>query len=274
MIREKLKKFIENKIVTSFILGVIIYNSIALGLLTYPEIVKYSGFQLQMSCLICVIIFTIEMAIKLYVYGKDFFKDGWNNFDFFLVAISWVPAGGPFSSFRAFRVLRALRALRLVTHLQKLRVIVEAIIEAIPNVIWACTLLMLIFYIFAIMGTTMYSLDYYEYFGTIGKSMFTLFQLTTFEGWPDLARGLMLNHPFAWIYFISFILISSFVVINVIVGVIVNAISEINDRQKRQIEMEEIKKTTNLEQEMFALKEQLTRVEKLLSAYRLDNKEG
>ena len=269
--REKLKNFIENKYVTGFILGVIIYNSIALGLLTYPGIYKNYGIILGVSCFACVIIFTIEMFIKLYVYGRDFFKDGWNNFDFILVAMSWIPTSGPFSSFRAFRVLRALRTLRLVTHLQKLRVIVEAIIEAIPNVVWACTLLLLIFYIFSIMGVTMYSAQFPEYFGTIGTCMFTLFQLTTFEGWPDLARSVMHTHPLAWIYFISFILISSFVVINVIVGVIVNAISEINEKQKRLSEIEEIKNTTNLEQEMFALKEQLCRVENLLSAYRLED---
>lgn len=264
--REKLKNFIEGKFAVNFILGVIIYNAIALGLLTSARICSYCGDFLQWSCFACVIIFTIEMAIKLYVYGKNFFKDGWNNFDFFLVAISWIPTGGAFSSFRAFRVLRALRTLRLVTRLQRLRVIVQAIIEAIPNVAWASVLLLLIFYIFSIIGVTLYGADFPELFGNIGRCMLTLFQITTFEGWPDLARSIMKLYPFAWVYFISFMLTSSFIVINVIVGIIVNSISEINEKYKRREELKNIRNSTRLELEIHNLKEQLTRVEKLLSA--------
>lgn len=265
MMKENFKNFIENKFVINFILVVIIYNAIALGLLTSKSVCNYFGEILQWSCFACVVIFTIEMAIKLYVYGKDFFKDGWNNFDFFLVAISWIPTGGTFSSFRAFRVLRALRTLRLVTRLQRLRVIVQAIIEAIPNVAWASVLLLLIFYIFSIIGVTLYGESFPDLFGDIGKCMFTLFQITTFEGWPDLARNVMKLYPFAWVYFISFILTSSFIVINVIVGIIVNSISEINEKYKRREELKNIRNSTRLELEIHNLKEQLTRVEQLLS---------
>ena len=162
--KDRLKIFIESKFITNFILAVIILNSLLLGLLTYPGVEKLCGSFLQVICFICVVIFTVELIIKLYVYGKDFFKDGWNNFDFVLVAMSWIPTGGAFSSFRAFRVLRALRALRLVTRLEKLRIIVQAIIESIPNVAWASLLLLLLFYIFSIMGTTMFASDFPEFF--------------------------------------------------------------------------------------------------------------
>lgn len=272
--KEKWKRFIENKYVTNFILAVIIYNSLALGLLTYPEVRNNFEPYLSWSCVVCVVIFTIEIFIKLYVYGKDFFKDGWNNFDFILVAMSWIPTGGAFSSFRAFRVFRALRALRLVTHLKKLQIIIEAIIEAIPNVIWASILLVLIFYIFSIIGVTTFSQDYPEWFGTIGKSMFTLFQITTLEGWPDIAREVMSKFPLSCVYFISFILMSTFIVINVIVGVIVDAISEINNKQRRNNTLNNILHTSSLEKEMRILKEQLNRVENILdSVHGRNNKE-
>jgi len=259
----KLKGFIENKIVTNFILAVIIYNAVALGLLTYPQIAETYGQFLQDSCFACVIIFTIEILIKLVVYGKSFFKDGWNNFDFILIAMSWIPTGGIFSSFRAFRILRTLR---LVTRMQKLRIIVQAIIESIPNVGWASLLLLLIFYIFAIMGTTLFGEAFSEYFGSIGKSMFTLFQIMTLEAWVEIARSIMKVMPYAWLYFLSFILTSSFIVMNVIVGVIVNAIGEINAKSKLMHERNNRKNMSELERELNKLKRQLAKVENLLNS--------
>ncbi len=270
--RDGLKKFIENKYVTDFILFVIIFNAVILGLMTYPGLYSRFGNFFHISCLLCVIIFTIEMFIKLYVYKKSFFKDGWNIFDFTLVAISWVPTGGVFSSFRALRVLRALRALRLVTRLQKLRLIVQAIIDSIPNVGWASVLLALIFYIFAIMGTTMYAETFPQYFGSIGKSMFTLFQIMSLDDWAtELARPIMAVFPFAWVYFVSFILLSSFVVMNVIVGVIVNAISEISEYNKKVQERKKLQKCTNIEIELYKLKKQIAVVENLLKADKESN---
>jgi voltage-gated sodium channel len=264
--KNKLRLFIESNIASNFILGVIIYNSIILGLMTYPVLMAKFGAFLHYTNFTCVIIFTIEMAIKLYVYGKSFFKDGWNNFDFILVAISWVPTGGVFSSFRAFRVLRALRALRLITRMQKLRLIVQAIIESVPNVAWASVLLMLIFYIFAIMGTTMYTEASPEYFGSIGKSMYTLFQIMTLDDWStEIVRPICEIHPFAWVYFISFILVSAFVVLNVIVGVIVNAIGELSEFHKKKEELKKLRKATNLEKELSKLKKQISIVESLIA---------
>ena len=263
MIRDKLRNFIEHKVVTNFILAVIAYNAIALGLLTYPNISASFGSFLQNTCFACVIIFTIELFIKLFVYGKSFFKDGWNNFDFVLIAMSWIPTGGVFSSFRAFRILRTLR---LVTRMQKLRIIVQAIIESIPNVGWASLLLLLIFYIFAIMGTTLFGESFAEYFGTIGKSMFTLFQVMTLEAWVDIARTIMETMPYAWIYFLSFILVSSFIVMNVIVGVIVNAIGEISAKSKLMHERNNRKNMTEVERELNKLKRQLAKVENLLNS--------
>lgn len=271
--KEKLKSFIESKLITNFILAVIIINSIILGLLTYPGIDKACGGFLQIVCAVCVVIFSIEIFVKLYVYGKDFFKDGWNNFDFILVAISWVPSGGAFSSFRAFRVLRALRALRLVTRLEKLRIIVQAIIESIPNVAWASLLLVLLFYIFSIMGTTMFAADFPEFFGTIGKSMFTLFQIMTLESWSmGVARPVIEHYPFAWIYFVGFILVSSFIVMNVIVGIVVNAISELSAKAKKDKMQKNLAASTELEFEINKLKQQIEVVENLLSSGKIVKK--
>lgn len=152
-----------------------------------------------------------------------------------------------------------------MTRMQKLRVIVQAIIESIPNVGWASLLLILIFYIFAIMGTTLFGEDFSAYFGTIGKSMFTLFQIMTLEAWVEVARSIMDVMPFSWIYFLSFILASSFIVMNVIVGVIVNAIGEISAKSKLMRERNNRKDMTEIERELSKLKRQLTKVETLLN---------
>ncbi len=259
--KEKLQAFIESKSVSNFILAVIIINSIILGMLTYPALCEKMDYILHPLCNICVWIFTFEIFIKLYVYKGQFFKDGWNNFDFMLVAISWIPTGGVFSSFRAFRVLRALRALRLVTKLEKLRIIVQAIIESIPNVGWASVLLLLLFYIFSIMGTTMFSEAFPEFFGSIGKSMYSLFQIMTLESWSmGIARPVIAEFPFAWMYFISFILVSSFIVMNVIVGIVVNAISELSAQAKQ----DKLSEASDLNIEIEKLKNQLRVVESLL----------
>lgn len=261
--RENFTKFIENKWTQRFILFVIIFNSIILGMMTSNALMAKYANIMNLLCNICVWIFTVELGIKLYVYKKHFFKDGWNIFDFIIVAISWIPTGGVFSSFRVFRILRTLRALRLITQLEKLRVIVQAIIDSIPNVSWACVLLLIIFYIFAIMGTTLYGHDFPSEFGTLGKSLFTMFQLTTLEAWPDIARGIMEKYSFSWLYFVSFILISSFIVMNVIVGVVVNAISEISEDVKKEKQKKALK-DSDLELELMNLKEQIQKVENLI----------
>lgn len=262
--KEIFTKFIENKHTQRFILFVIIFNSIILGLMTNANIMNNYGSLLHHLCNTCVLIFTAEIAIKLYVYRKNFIKDGWNLFDFFIVAISWIPTSGAFSSFRVFRILRTLRALRLISQLERLRIIVQAIIDSIPNVTWASVLLLIIFYIFAIMGTTLYGHNFPVEFGSLGKSMFTLFQIMTLEAWADIARNVMAQSSLAWIYFVSFILVSSFIVMNIIVGVVVNAISEINEDIKKEKEQEKLKDST-LELELLKLKEQIKNVENLIN---------
>ncbi len=274
-IKETLKNFIENDKTSNFILFVIILNSILLGIMTDSVIMAKYGRVLEITCNICVYIFTVELLIKLFIYKKEFFKDGWNIFDFVIVAISWMPTGGAFSSFRVFRILRALRTLRLITQLERLRIIVQAIIASIPNVAWASVLLLIIFYIFAIMGTNLFASEFPAWFGSIGKSMYTLFQVMTLESWSmGISRPVMDVYSWAWCYFVPFILISSFVVMNVIVGVVVNAISEISeDIKKNKREKYLIENKNSLQTELDKLKAQISIVEELISIEQTKEKE-
>lgn len=266
-IKQKLATFIEHQYTNNFILAVIIFNSILLGIMTDQSIMQQYGKYLNFVCNLCVYVFTLELFIKLYVYNKKFFKDGWNIFDFFIVVISWIPTGGVFSSFRTFRILRALRAFRLVTKFEKLKIIVQAIIASIPNVAWASGLLFVIFYIFSIIGTTLFSGSFPDWFGSIGKTMYSLFQIMTLESWSmGIARPVMQVYPYAWAYFVPFILISSFVVMNVIVGVVVNAISEIHEDTKRQKRINDINQNkVKLSNEIEKLKTQIALIEELVN---------
>lgn len=267
-IKNHLKKFVEHSGFQNFILSVIIVNSILLGVMTYPLMMEKAGKILELISNICVGIFTVEIALRLFVYGRKFFKNGWNNFDFIIVLISLVPTAGAFSSLRVFRILRALRALRLITHLEKLRVIVQAIIDSIPNVAWASGLLLIIFYIFSIIGTTLFSTAFPDWFGSLGKSMYTLFQVMTLESWSmGIARPVISEFSFAWIYFVSFILVSSFIVMNVIVGVVVNAISEISADIKKEKEINNLTlNRQDLKTEFIKLQKQMDVVAKLFEA--------
>ncbi len=272
-LKNNIRKIVESTLFQNFILAVIIVNAVLLGIMTYPVITSRFNFVFDLISNICVSIFVVEIILKLFCYGRKFFRSGWNNFDFIIVLISLLPTGGVFSSFRVFRILRALRALRLIAHLERLRIIVQAIIDSIPNVAWASGLLLILFYIFSIMGTMLFGADFSDWFGTLGKSMYTLFQVMTLESWSmGIARPVISSFPFAWLYFVSFILISSFIVMNVIVGVVVNAIGEISADIKKEKEAAEFQASgKDLRTEFLKLKNQIAVVESLIEVKKNKN---
>ncbi|MCQ2522081.1 MAG: ion transporter [Lachnospiraceae bacterium] len=274
-----IKKLVEKPIFNNFILIVILINSVVMGLQTSPKLEASIGNILGIIDLVCLGIFTIEIILKLMAYGVRFFTDGWNIFDFVIVLLSFVTGLSFLSTLRAFRVfrvlrtlkavkgLRALRALRLVSWLDKLKMIISAIAHSIPGILWSGLLLMLIYYIFSIMGVTLFGAAFPDWFGNIGKAMYTLFQVMTLESWSmGISRPVMEVFNWAWAYFVPFVLISSFIMMNVIVGIVVNAISEVSEIKKKEDEEEEkeLSKEDELRKEIRALKEQLTKVEKML----------
>ena len=288
---EKLKRFVESKSFNNFILGVIVFNSITMGLETSQEIVTSTGPLIAILDNICLAIFCIEIILKLIVYKASFFKSGWNIFDFVIVAMSLLSALSFLSTFRVFRIfrifrslraLKSLRAFRLVSGIERMRIIVVGISRAIPGVIWSMLLLLLIFYIFAIMGVTLFGSSsdpsIHKWFGNIPEAMYTLFQVMTLESWSmGIARPVMELYPLAWLYFVPFVLISAFIVMNVVVGIVVNAISEVTtekvvndklgiDESEESEEAEEVTMSSEeyMLNEIKSLKDQMDRIEALL----------
>lgn len=278
---KKLKSFVEGDFFQNAILIIVILNSIILGLQTSPAIVHAIGKELEIIDSICLIIFIIEMILKMIVtkfFG--YFKNGWNWFDFIIVLISVLSGAAVLSSFRVFRVfrvfrslkslkslrsLRSLRGFKMVSSLKPLQNIIIAIGRSIPGMCWASLLLLVIYYIFSIIGVTLFGTEFPDWFGNIPKTMYTLFQVMTLESWSmGISRPVMEEFSFAWAYFVPFVLVSSFIMMNVIVGIVVNAISETAEiKKKEELEKSDI---DAIQKEILSVREHLDNLEKMLES--------
>nr|WP_275296393.1 ion transporter [Sulfitobacter geojensis] len=208
----------------SFIMGVIIFNAALLGLETSQRAVDAFGPLMLALDTLCLAIFVIELLLKMYVYRLAFFRDGWNIFDFVIVGISLAPAADGLSALRALRILRVLR---LVSTAPRLRRVVEGFITALPGMASVFTLMALIFYIGAVIATKLFGSAFEEWFGTLGRSGYSLFQIMTLESWSmGIVRPVMLEYPYAWVFFIPFIMVTTFAVVNLLVGLIVNSMQD------------------------------------------------
>lgn len=269
-LRTRLERFIEAQPTQRFIIALILLNALTLGLETSHTVMAWIGPAIKGADAIILSMFTTEVLIKLFVYRLRFWRNPWNVFDFFVVGIALIPASGPFS------VLRVLRLLRLVSMVPKLRFIVEALLRAIPGIISIIGLLLLIFYVFAIIATGLFRESHPEWFGTLGASMYTLFQIMTLESWSmGIGRPVMEEHPWAWAFFVPFILIATFTVLNLFIAIIVDAMQRMHDRAM-EIEQQVIHDSVHeenqalhselqaLHQETVALQERLARMQTML----------
>jgi voltage-gated sodium channel len=224
--RQRLIDWIESPVPRNGIVALIIANSIILGLQTSPEIREVAGGAMALANAGILGVFVVEIGLRLFAHGVRFFRDGWSIFDFVVVAISLVPDAYGLAVLRALRILRVLRLLSTVRHL---RIVTESLLKAIPGIGWIAVLLLLVFYVFGVMGTELFGASFPQYFGTVGRSMYTLFQVMTLESWSmGIARPVMDEFPFAWIYFVAFILFSTFTVLNLFIGIIVSTMQEIH----------------------------------------------
>jgi len=240
---EKLKNFVEGRLFQGFILVIILINSIVLGLQTIPSLGEgtTAGSILSVIDTICLVIFIVEMVLKLIAYRfLGYFKSGWNWFDFIIILTSIASGLSVLSSarilrvFRVFRSLKGLRGFKMVSALKPLQVIIGAIGKSLPGITWTAFLLIIIYYIFSIIGVTQFGEAFPDWFGDIPKAMYTLFQVMTLESWSmGISRPVMEVFSYAWVYFVPFVLISSFIMMNVVVGVVVNAISEVSEMRKK-----------------------------------------
>jgi voltage-gated sodium channel len=223
------------------IMSLIVVNAVILGLETSKTMMASYGWLLEILDHIILAVFVVEIAARVIVHRVAFFRDPWSVFDFIVIGIALVPATETFSVLRSLRVLRVLR---LITGVPTLRRVVAGLLAALPGMGSIVFLIGLIYYVFAIMATKLFGDDNPNLFGTLGDSLFTLFTVMTLEGWTnDVARPVMQNHPYAWVFFVVYIVITTFMVLNLFIGVVVNAMQEEAskaDAEEREVEREMI----------------------------------
>lgn len=229
-LRRRLGAWLARAGVQRAILALIIVNAVILGLETSPALMAAHGPLLVALDQAILAVFVAEIAVRLFVHRAAFFRDPWSVFDFAVVAIALVPASGPFAVLRALRVLRVLRVLTIVPSMRR---VVGGLLAAIPGLGSIAAVLALIFYVFAVIATKLFGASFPEWFGTIGRSLYTLFQVMTLESWSmGISRPVMEVHPHAWLFFIPFILIATFTMLNLFIGIIVSAMQSFTEDEK------------------------------------------
>ncbi len=223
-LRIQITSFIERPGFGNFILGVIIVNAVVLGMETSDELMAQIGWLITTIDDICLSIFVIEILLKFVAYRFGFFKSGWNVFDFFIVGIALVPAAQGLSVLRALRILRVLRVISVAPSLRR---VVEGFVRALPGMGSVFLLMAMLFYIGAVMATKLFGDSFPDWFGDLGRSGYSLFQIMTLESWSmGIVRPVMEIYPYAWAFFVPFIMVTTFAVVNLLVGLIVNSMQD------------------------------------------------
>jgi voltage-gated sodium channel len=230
-LRGAIRRRMESPRVQYLITLLIVINAIILGLETVPQAMEHYGAFLLAVDHFILSVFVIEILLRIYAHRLAFFRDPWSLFDFTVVAIALVPASGPLAVLRALRILRVLRLLTLVPSMRR---VVGALLGSIPGLSSIALVLLLIYYVFAVIATKLFGEHFPQWFGSIGESLYSLFQIMTLESWSmGIVRPVMVEHPYAWIFFIVFILIATFTMLNLFIAIIVNAMQTFTEEENR-----------------------------------------
>lgn len=242
-IRARISALTDTAKFQNTILAVIVFNALLLGLETSAPIMATAGTLIHALDNLCLAIFVAEILLKLYARGLRFFTNGWAIFDLAVILIALTPGT---SGFAVLRALRILRVLRLLSAAPRLRRVVEGFITALPGMGSVFLLMTIIFYIGAVMATKLFGPTFPEWFGNLGRSAYSLFQIMTLESWSmGMVRPIMEQHPYAWAFFVPFIMVTTFAVVNLLVGLIVNSMQDAHHE-------EDVAKTDTYRDEVLA----------------------
>jgi voltage-gated sodium channel len=218
--RARVYDLVESETFKNVILGIIIFNAITLGMSTSSYLMGRFGGFLSVVDNIVLTIFVGELLLKFYAYRLSFFRSAWNIFDLFVVGVGLLPSQEGLSALRGLRVIRAMRLLSVVP---QMRAVVQALLDALPGMGAVIIMISIVFYVFAVMATLMYGANFPQWFGTLGRSLYSLFQIMTLESWSmGIVRPVMDRYPSAWAFFVPFIVITAFSVLNLFIGLLVN----------------------------------------------------
>lgn len=280
--RRLLADFLCSKPIQWAVTVLIVLNAITLGLETSETVMAVAGPVLSVLDSVFIAIFTVEVVARIIAFGPSFFRGGWNWFDFLIVGMSLLPSSGNLSVLRALRILRVLRLISIVP---QMRTVVSALLQAIPSMGTVALLLVLIFYVAAVMATKLFGGTFPEWFGTIGESMYSLFQIMTLESWSmGIVRPVMAAYPSAWLFFVPFILVTTFAVLNLFVAIIVDGMQAVHQLENKEAEEQAHEERKAIEAEaqaerqaitddLRALREEIASLRAELSAYNAGNED-
>ncbi len=260
--RDRLNNLVESNWFNIIITGLIVINAIVLGLETSPTVMSMAGTLLVFADQIILGIFVVEILLRLAANFTGFWRDPWRIFDFVIVAVALVPAAGAFSVLRALRILRVLRLISTVTAMRR---VVTGLLSALPGMGSIIFLLMLIFYVFSVISTKLFGEAFPEWFGSLGRSAFTLFQIMTLESWAmGVVRPVMEQFPYSWMLFIPFIIATAFTVLNLFIGVIVDAMQSEHEANAQEERKAMIHDTEQVLAELKSLRSEISGLRKSL----------
>ena len=263
--RARLRAVVDSPRFQRAIIVVICVNAITLGLETSPAAMNAAGSLILAADRIMLTIFTIEVAARMVAHGARFFREPWNVFDFIVVGLALAPAT---TGFAVLRALRVLRVLRIISAVPKMRMVVQALLSAIPGISSIVALLALIFYVMAVMATKLFGASFPEWFGSIPASLYSLFQIMTLESWSmGIVRPVMEVYPYAWMFFVPFILIATFTVLNLFIAVVVSAMQSEHEAEQSKVDAEASDQRQDILSELRALRVQVDRLHERLAAH-------
>ncbi|WP_295504600.1 ion transporter [Limnohabitans sp. Rim8] len=266
--RQAAQAWLDTPIFQRTILALIVINAVILGLETSTSVMQSAGRWILLIDQIILAVFVAELSLRLFVHRLAFWRDPWSVFDFSVVAIALVPATGPLAVLRALRVLRVLRMLTIVPSMRR---VVGALLSAIPGLSSIALVLLLVFYVFGVIATHLFGALFPDWFGHLGRSLYTLFQVMTLESWSmGIARPVMEQVPWAWAFFILFILFATFTMLNLFIAIIVNAMQTFQESEHQRTldntAQEKKSSEQELHQEVKILREELREIKTMLSS--------
>ena len=253
-----------------FIVGLILFNAVLLGVETIPSVMNNYAGWVDVGQQAVLYVFIAEAALKIFAVSPRadrYFRDGWNIFDFSIIVLAFIPATGSFAI--VARLARLMRLLRLISTIPELRLIVATLVRSIPSMLHIVALMSLMVYIYAIIGYQLFHEHDPEHWRNLGISLLSLFRVVTLEDWTDIMYKAMELHPLAWMYFVSFVVLGTFVVINLFIAVVINNLDEA--KQERLRKLEQAPTADSLLAELRATQQSLRRLEQQLQSRREDD---
>ncbi len=253
--KAKVRRILEWPHFEAVVLGLILLNSVILALETSPAVMASVGTMLYALDALFLFLFTVEISLRLFVDFKGFWRDPWRIFDFVVITLALMPATGPLAVLRSLRILRVMR---LISAVPAMRRVVSGLLGAVPGMLSIIALIGILFFVFSVISTTLFSEAFPEWFGSLGESAYTLFQIMTLESWSmGIVRPVMEVFPYAWILFVPFIVLTAFTVLNLFIGVIVDAMQTEHEFAASEERGQMIINNEHILTELKALREQV-----------------